>query len=82
MVLQSVASLSIDSSLGKGLRVSTVSVRITILICIQTCVVETSSSVSPVIIQFVDEIRPPGKIALQNADPDNWQSIFEGRALG
>ena len=47
MVLQSVASLLIDSSLGKGLRISTVSVRKTILICIQTCLVETSSSVSP-----------------------------------
>ena len=47
MVLQSMASLSIDSSLGKGLRISTVSVRITILICIEKCLVETSSSVSP-----------------------------------
>ena len=32
--------------------------------------------------QFVDQIRPSGKIALQNADPDNWLGEFEGRALG
>ena len=29
---------------------------------------------------FIDQVRPSGKIALPNDDPDNWLNIFE--ALG